>query len=128
MTVTITVLYAGILGLMSIAIAFQAGRLRGQTKISIGDGGNAELTVAMRRHANFIESVPLSLILIALLETNGAPSLAIHLLGGGLVAFRVSHAVGMKADSVGGIARGAGAAGSTLIMLVASVWAIVLFF
>lgn len=124
----VTTLYAGILGLMSIAIAFQAGRLRGQTKISIGDGGNQELLLAMRRHANFIEFVPLALILIALLEMNGAPTLAIHALGAGLVVFRVSHALGLKADTVQGAGRAIGAAGSTLVILVASVWAIITFF
>ena len=76
----ITALYAGILGLMSIPIAFAAGSLRGKTKISIGDGGNTEMLLAMRRHANFIEFVPLALLLIALIELNGAPALAIHAL------------------------------------------------
>jgi hypothetical protein len=52
---TITPLYAGLLGLMSIALAFMAGRLRESAKISIGDGGNTELLLAMRRHANFVE-------------------------------------------------------------------------
>ena len=122
----ITALYAGILGLMSIAIAFQAGSLRGKTKIPIGDGGNTDLLLAMRRHANFIEFVPLALILIGLLEMNGAPATAIHALGGGLVVVRAAHAFGLKADTVAGAGRTIGAAGSTLIILVASVWAIVL--
>jgi uncharacterized membrane protein YecN with MAPEG domain len=125
---TITALYAGILGLMSVAIAFQAGRLRGSTKISIGDGGNRELLLAMRRHANFIEFVPLGLVLIALVEMSGANALAIHALGGGLVAFRICHAVGLKADTIESVGRAAGAAGSTLVIVVASIWAIISFF
>ena len=124
----ITALYAGILGLMSIAIAFQAGRMRGQTGISIGDGGNTELLLAMRRHANFIEFVPLALVLIGLLELNGAPPAAIHGLGIGLVVTRGCHAVGLKADTVQGPLRAIGAAGSTLVIAVASIWAIVIFF
>ncbi len=82
----------------------------------------------MRRHANFIEYVPLALILIGLLEFNGAPTLAIHALGGGLVVFRIAHAVGLKADTIEGMGRLIGAAGTSLVMLVASVWAIVTFF
>ncbi len=128
MSVPITALYAGILGIMCIAIAFQAGRIRGQTKISIGHGENPELLLAMRRHSNFIEFVPLSLLLIALLEINGAPSLAVHLLAGGLVVFRACHALGLKADSIEGPLRAVGAGGSTLVMVVASFWAIALFF
>ena len=46
----ITALYAGILGLVAIGIAMAAGRVRGSTGITIGDGGNVELIVAMRRH------------------------------------------------------------------------------
>lgn len=124
----ITLLYAGIFGLMSIGIAFQAGSLRGQTNISIGDGGNRELLLAMRRHANFVEVVPLALIIIALLEMNGVPALAIHALCASLVLFRLSHAFGIKPDTVKGAGRAIGAAGSALVMLVASIWTIIAFF
>ena len=125
---TVTALYAGILGLMAFGLAFQAGSLRGKTKISIGYGDNEELHLAMRRHANFIEFVPLCLILIGVLELNGAPTAALHALGAGLVVFRLAHAVGLKADTIQGIGRAAGAGGSTLVLVVASVWAIVTFF
>ena len=125
---TITLLYAGILGLMSVPIAFTAGSLRGKTGVSIGDGGNQQLLLAMRRHSNFIEFVPLALLIIALLEANGVSATAIHALCGSLVVFRLCHAFGIKADTVKGAGRAIGAAGSTLVILVASVWAIVTYF
>ena len=125
---TIVALYAGILGLMSVVIALLAGRLRGSASISIGDGGNTELLLAMRRHANFIEYVPLGLVLIALVEMSGAPALAIHLLGGGLVVCRLSHAIGIKPEPKPTIPRAVGALGSILIIVVSSVWAISSFF
>lgn len=124
----ITALYAGLLGVMSIVLAFGAGSLRGKTGISIGDGGNAQLLLAMRRHGNFIEYVPLALILIGLLEVAGVSNLAIHILGAGLVVARVFHAVGLKADSIENISRAIGAAGTALVILVASIWAIVSYF
>ena len=124
----ITALYAGILGLVSIGIAVAVGRVRGSTGVSIGDGGNLEVIAAMRRHANFIEFVPLTLILIGLLEANGVAGGAIHGLGGGLVIARLSHAFGYRADGTMGTFRAIGAVGSTLILAVASVWAIVVFF
>jgi uncharacterized membrane protein YecN with MAPEG domain len=49
----VTALYAGLLGLISMGVAFPAGSLRGKLNISVGDGGNRDLLLAMRRHANF---------------------------------------------------------------------------
>jgi uncharacterized membrane protein YecN with MAPEG domain len=125
--ITITPLYAGILGLMAVALAAVAGRMRGQTGISLGDGGNPQLLLAMRRHANFIEFVPLTLILIGLLELNGVSPVAIHCLGGLLVVFRVCHAAGIQVDTMAGAGRAIGAGGSTLLLVVASIWSIVVF-
>jgi uncharacterized membrane protein YecN with MAPEG domain len=51
----VTVLYAGLLGLISMGVAFPAGSLRGKLNISVGDGGNRDLLLAMRRHTNFTE-------------------------------------------------------------------------
>lgn len=124
----ITALYAGILGLMSIALAFPAGSLRGKLQVSVGDGGHPELLLAMRRHGNFVEYVPLALILIGLLELNGVTGTAIHAFGAGLVVARICHAVGLKADTVNSVPRGIGAGGTALITIVASAWAITLFF
>lgn len=124
----ITALYAGILGVMSIVLAFGAGSLRGKMGISIGDGGNTELLLAMRRHGNFVEYVPLALILIGLLEVGGVSNLAVHLLGAGLVVSRIFHAIGLKADTIETISRAIGAGGTALVILVASVWAIVSYF
>jgi uncharacterized membrane protein YecN with MAPEG domain len=86
---TITALYAGLLGLVSMVIAFKAGRLRGKKNIPLGDGGDRELLLAMRRQSNFVEYVPLALILIGLLELNHVQPIALHTLGAALVVARV---------------------------------------
>jgi uncharacterized membrane protein YecN with MAPEG domain len=124
----ITALYAGVLGVMSIALAWLAGRRRGKTNISVGDGGDRQLLLAMRRHANFLEYVPLTLILLGLLEINGVPPTAVHVLGAGLVVSRISHAIGLKSETMQNMGRLVGAAGSLLVMLVASIWSIITFF
>ena len=124
----VTALYAGILGLIGIGIGIVAGRTRGKAHISIGDGGNLEMMTAMRRQANFIENVPVALILIGLLEMNGVGSAAIHGLGAGLVVSRLSHAFGFRADGRFAPLRAIGAGGSTLILVIASIWAITLYF
>lgn len=121
---TITALYAGLLGLLSIAIAVTAGRARGQTGITLGDGGNPEMIAAMRRHANFVEVVPLALILILLLELNAVSDNAIHGLGATLLVARAAHAFGFRSDGSMMPFRVAGAVGSTVLTIVASIWAI----
>ncbi|MAV24825.1 MAG: hypothetical protein CMQ05_01735 [Gammaproteobacteria bacterium] len=124
----LTLLYAAIFGLMSIVISSRAGFLRGKTKISIGDGGNAEVLLAMRRHANFVEYVPLALIIIALMEMNRAPDYAIHGLGGALIVARIAHALGLHQSKIMTGGRIAGAMLTALVTIAASIWSIVLFF
>ena len=45
MPVPITGLYLALFAVLSAAIAFPAGKLRGSTGISVGDGGNLDLTL-----------------------------------------------------------------------------------
>jgi uncharacterized protein len=123
----VTALYAGLLGILAVAIAFPAGMLRGKLNISVGDGGNPALLLAMRRHANFAEWVPLALILIALLELNGVSTRAIHSLGAALVMARLLHAIGLKSDTMQSVGRGLGAMATALITVTASVWLLVVF-
>jgi uncharacterized protein len=123
---TVTSLYAGILGLILIGVAFPAGLLRGKLNIPVGDGGNPQLLLAMRRHANFAEWVPFALILIGSLELSHVRPAAIHALGAALVVARLSHILGLKGDTMKSPARLVGAMLTLLTVLVASVWSIAL--
>ncbi|MDH3589974.1 MAG: MAPEG family protein [Gammaproteobacteria bacterium] len=124
MAIPITALYAGILAFILTWLAFRAGSLRGKKKISIGDGGNVEMLEAIRRHANAVEYVPLALILIAVLELNGANSAFLHVLGIVLVIARIAHPLGLKAESMGDPRRAIGAGGTILVIVVAAGYAI----
>ncbi|MGI9323907.1 MAG: MAPEG family protein [Pseudomonadales bacterium] len=123
---SIIILYAGILGLMAVVLAAPAGLLRGKLGVSVGDGGNMGLLLAMRRHGNFAESVPILLIIIGFLEMNGVSGTAIHAMGGILVLARVAHAMGLKEDIQNPL-RGIGAGATALLTVVASIWAIVVY-
>lgn len=123
----VTAFYAGILGLISLVLSAKAGSIRGKTGISIGDGGNQELLLAMRKHSNFVEYVPLLLILIGSLEVNGVGSQTIHIMGACLVVFRVAHAFGLQAGTMRGIGRFVGAAGTAALTALTSIWLIRLF-
>lgn len=120
----ITILYAGLLGFVALYLSILCGKERGRAGVSLGDGGDERLIVAMRRHANFVEFVPLSLILIALLELNGVAGIAIHCFGAALVFFRVAHAQGMQVGIARTPGRFVGAAGNFLLLIVLSAWAI----
>ncbi len=111
-----TGLYAALLGLLSLYLGGTVGNLRGKKKIPMGDGGDADIIVANRRHMNFVENVPIALILMALVEINGAPSMWIHFLGLPLLAARIVHPFGIKIDRMTA-ARGIGAGVTALVIL-----------
>ncbi len=120
----ITGLYAAVLALVFGVLGFRVGPLRVKLGISMGDDGNKDLALEVRRHANFAEHVPLALILLALIEINGAPGLALHILGIGLVMSRVIHPMGLRWDKVQTAPRAIGAGGTALVTTVAAGWAI----
>jgi len=49
-------LYAGVLGLLYVALTFQVVKLRRENKVAYGDGGNKLLARVIRGHANFAEA------------------------------------------------------------------------
>jgi hypothetical protein len=87
---------------------------------SIHDGGDARLAVAIRRHGNFAEHVPLALLLLALIELGGASPLLLHGLGATLLLARLLHPLGLEAGNVRNPLRLGGALATTLVQLVAS--------
>jgi uncharacterized protein len=93
---TVTPLYAALLGLMYIMLSVRTVHLRRTLKIAIGDRGSPEMLRAMRVHANFAEYVPLTLLLIMMLEMRGGSFYMIHLLCLVLIAGRVIHAIGVS--------------------------------
>ena len=123
----ITVLYAGILGLMSIGLSSSAGLYRARAGIAFGDGGDLELAMRMRRHANFTEYAPLAIVLIALLEAQSVPQMAIHALGITLILGRSLHWIAFN-QGVTSPVRGIGAGLTVLTIAISSVWGISTFF
>jgi hypothetical protein len=125
MPVPVTALWAALQGIVMIALGAPVGRLRTKTNISIGDGGNPELAVAIRRHANWTENVPFALLLLALLELNGASSALLNTLGAVLLACRIAHPFGLDPQVMRRPLRGIGAIGTTLVIgvsIVALLW------
>ena len=120
----ITILYAGLNGLLVFMLALRVTLVRGKTKIAFGMGGNAELELAARVHGNAIEYVPIVLILMGLLEAYRVPMLLIHGIGVALTLGRVVHAWGYARSSGPSVGRAGGTILTWLALLVASVTAI----
>ncbi len=113
----ITLTTASVLALLGMVISIRAALTRGKTGILIGDGGNHELIVRMRTHANFVEYVPLLLVFMGLLELAGVSRTLLMASAGLLVIARVLHAVGM-AGKQPNLLRAAGTVGTTVVMAV----------
>jgi uncharacterized protein len=119
--VPITGVYAALQAFLAIALTAPVGQLRSKTNVSLGSGGNPALEVAIRRHANWAEHVPLALLLMALLELNGGGAGLLHGLGAALLVARILHPFGLKADNMRVPLRGIGAGGTLLVTLVAAI-------
>ncbi len=115
--VLITALYAALLALLIIALSMRVVRLRMRLRIGVGDGGDVQMQRAIRVHANAVEYVPLALLLMALLELNGAAALTLHVFGTLLVIARLLHAWGLSGSSGKSFGRFWGALTTFLIIV-----------
>lgn len=121
MTPQITAVFASILGLMMIFLSGRVSAMRQKVDITIGDGGNETLLKAIRCHANFIEVVPMALILMALAEMLGAGSTWLMVTGAILVVARIIHPIGMTSGNPKSIPRGLGSMGTFVVVLLSVV-------
>ena len=115
----ITLISAAIITFLHIGLAGAVGKVRAQYNILRGDGNNAVVCTYMRAHANLIESAPITLVLILLLESNAAvPSLWISGLAGAFVFARIFHPIGyIRAEGGNSSMRLTGAALTFLSMI-----------
>ena len=99
MPLSITALYAVLLTIVWAALLIGVGPMRGKLNIALGDGGNPALLLAIRRHGNFIETAPFLLLLLAIVEINGAGKTWLHVIGLLLLAGRILHPIGLNAEN-----------------------------
>ena len=124
MQMPITLMYASIFAIFALVLSFGAGSFRGKTGISVlfGDPANMELAEKVRRHQNFLEYVPIFIILFGAIELNGGNSMFLYIVGDLLIISRIAHAIGLKHDNMGHIGRLIGAGGTALLTLVSGVY------
>lgn len=117
MTLQVTALYALPLALIYLVLWFNIARTRSALKVSIGDGGNTVLHERIRRHGNFVDWVPMVMILMILAESLGADAIYLHVSGALLVLGRLVHPFGLKADNAAHILRYVGNSTNILAMV-----------
>ena len=117
MALEITALYGSLLALVGITLGMLVGIQRPKLKVSLGDGGHQSLIEANRRHMNWLENVPLLVVLLAIIEVNGASSTWLHVLGGTLLAGRLIHPFGISSEWVFRPARFVGTVLTQLVAL-----------
>jgi len=120
-TVTITPLYAALLGLVLLVLSGRVIFVVRAKGTSLGDGGNPDYLTLIRSQGNFIEYVPMALILIAFAEAGGASASWIHGLGGALLLGRIAHPFGMSPEPEPRPLRFVGTVATLLVLLIASI-------
>ena len=118
----VTPLYAALCGLLLIVLALRVVRLRQRHQVGIGDGGHKDLSLAIRVHGNFVEYVPLALLLLFLLELTRQPVWALHLLGAALFLGRVFHAWGLSTSARASAGRVLGITLTFAVIIVTALW------
>ena len=120
--IPITTIFAGLLALMLVGVSIRVTVLRARKQIEFFDGGDKELGRAIRVQGNFIEYVPMALILLGLIEWMGSKPWIVYALGIALVLARVIHAWGLYSSVFN--ARVAGTSINWLVLVVGGLLAL----
>lgn len=91
----VTPVYAGLLTLLFVVLSLRVVYRR-QAGISLGDGGDMKMLRVIRGHGNFAEYVPLSLLLLAIMELSQFSNYFLHALGFTLLVGRLLHAYALS--------------------------------
>jgi uncharacterized membrane protein YecN with MAPEG domain len=118
----VSFLYAGLLGLLLIALSAHVVLARRHYRVRLGTGTEEGLQQAVRVQANFAEYVPFAVLLLVFAEITGLPTAAVHGAGILLVASRLLHAAGLARSPGRSFGRFYGTAGTWLVIVALSLW------
>ena len=89
----ITATFAAIFAFLHVIFTLRVGGYRFKSGISLGDGGDKELLHRIRAHGNFIEQVPMGLLVMLLNELKGLSETTLVAMGAVFLAARLLHYV-----------------------------------
>ena len=118
----VSFLYAGLLGLLLIALSIRVVLARRRYKVRLGPGTDDGMQQAVRVQANFTEYVPFAVLLLVFSEISGLPSAIVHGAGVLLLVSRVMHAWGLSQSPGRTFGRFYGTAGTWITILGLSLW------
>ncbi|MEM1402251.1 MAG: MAPEG family protein [Pseudomonadota bacterium] len=101
----VTSMFAAIFALLHVIFTMRVGGYRFKSGISLGDGGDKELLARIRAHGNYIEQVPIALLLLLLNELNGLSDTFLLVLGSVLLAARLTHYLMIVSRSLPAVLR-----------------------
>jgi uncharacterized membrane protein YecN with MAPEG domain len=126
-TAPVTGLYAGILGLLLVVLAWRVSMTRSKLRVWMGHGDDLHLALAIRAHGNAVEWIVPMLLLFLVAELDGANRIFLHACGATFVFARIAHARGLSRTGKESAGRFWGTLGSWLVLAALAVWDIAAF-
>lgn len=105
----ISLVFAALHALLLLLLVVPIVRMRLGRNIGIGDGGDARMSRLIRVQANFVEYVPIALLLLLMLELGGLSATWLWSFGGTLLLARMLHAFGLSRSAGSSPGRAVGA-------------------
>ncbi len=117
----VTLLYAGLLALLGVVLANYVLYVRLRARAF----PEWRASAAERVQGNFIENVPIALVLLYLIEVAGADHRFLHVCGASLVVLRLLHAWGLARNEGANYPRLIGCQGTFVLLSVLGMYAVV---
>lgn len=121
----VSALYVALGALMLVVMSVRIITVRRRLKIGLGDGGERQLLQRMRVQGNAVETLPIQLLMLVMLEWMGVGHAWLHGFGVAIIASRTLHAVGLSRSPGTSFGRFVGTAISLLLMVLMSLALIV---
>ena len=91
MDLHVTLIFIGLMAVLQVPATFFVGIRRVKTGVMIADGGDQTLLRRIRAHANYTETVPITLLAMAAADFAGAGDMMLWIGGCSLLLGRVVH-------------------------------------
>ena len=93
-----TAFYAAILGIVQLSLMTYVIFGRWKYRVSLGDGDESRLRRRIRAHGNFVETVPMALLLMWFAENYVFNQWVAHVFGSVLLIGRLLHVYGLVSN------------------------------